>query len=208
MSLNFTKDVNKITILGSVKKASHTYGEVLLMIIVAGLFYGFLARPKAAELAGQKQTLGQLQNEYQALDGNLNALNELIDKLKAGKKTGEIEKLDEAIPLDGKVFSFNNLLKILAKESGVTLGSFLISGTTGYIIAGNTPLLEQPFGQKRSLQKLPGDITAIGNLEQIINFIKKIEDSARIIQINSLEISGSQEDGVSLHMNIETYYYE
>lgn len=208
MSLNFAKDSSKTTILGSVKKASHTYGEVLLIVVVAGLFYGFLAKPKAADLSVQKQALAKLQSESKALGEDLDNLNSLVERLKAVKNSGEIENLDESLPLEGKVISINRLIKIFAQESGVTLSNFLISGKNGYIVAGNIPLLQEPFGQKRSLQKLSGDITVLGSLEQITNFIKKIENSPRIVQITALEITGAKEGGLSSHLSIEIYYYE
>ena len=99
------------------------------------------------------------------------------------------------------------MLESFANQSGLAIGSINLSGNLGAIVAGNTALLADPYSATRSLQTISGEAYVIGTFPQLMDFLKKVENSDRIMQVSSLEVSGDKNNGLALKINFEAYYF-
>ncbi|MCL5666276.1 MAG: type 4a pilus biogenesis protein PilO [Patescibacteria group bacterium] len=195
----------KVTLSPALKKSGHSLMEVVLLLVVIGLGYWYLVSPKAAGLEAQRVKRDALVKERDKISGDLDTLRSLVSKLNAHK--ADVEKLDDALPLNSKPFSLEVLINQLAQESGVVIGSVSVSGKGDSIVAGNRDALQNPFAASRSLQKVAANTSVSGSFSQLETFLKKLENSARIINVNSLEISSAKSDSIDLRAGLEAYYY-
>lgn len=206
MDLNTPRENIENPVLKIARNATSSYVEVGLVILIIGLFYWFMVLPKQRGLKVQNEQLAKLQDEDKSLADNVAKLQSLIEKLKESKSN--VQKLDEALPLKGKTFGINIVLQEYAELAGVILAPANLNTKPDYVIAGNISQLENPFEGKRSLQKLSTNLQVLGTFPKLINFVKKIENSPRLIQINDFQVENGKEGLLNLVMSIDTYFYE
>ena len=161
--------------------------------------------PKKSEVAVKDSQLQKLTTQNAGITSQLNKLNELVGILQSHPQ--DVKELDEALPLNGKTFDLQLLLESFANQSGLAIGSINLSGNLGAIVAGNTALLADPYSATRSLQTISGEDYVIGTFPQLMDFLKKVENSDRIMQVSSLEVSGDKNNGLALKINFEAYYF-
>lgn len=187
------------------KKYQHSLIEVVLLIVVIGLFLWFIVQPKKAELASQNEILSELQQEEAELSSNLTKLENLVEKLKANPKA--VSQLDEALPLTNNTTRIHLLLEELASASGIVIGDINVIGENDAVVAGDTELLADPFAASRTLKVFNTGISLIGTYEQLVSFMQKIENNARIMEIVSLEFAGTDEGFLDLKLTLDIYYF-
>lgn len=203
MALELQKKIN-MSLPAQMTTGSRSYIiEIVLLVIVSILFYWFIVTPKNADLAAKKTVLEAYKKEQSTISGNLDILNKLAAQLKSN--SAEIAKLDEAIPLDGKNTNLQLLIQELAQSAGVTVSDINISNRVG-VVAGDTKLLQDPYGATRTLQKFTGTAFVVGSFLQLENFLKKMESSGRLIQISSVEMQAGSDGGINLNITFNAYY--
>lgn len=206
MNINISSgNIAKSSMVSSLRTSSHSLFEALVLIAVIILFYIFVISPKQAQLAAQTNNLDKLKTERQVLSQNVDKMKELINQMKDSPEN--IRHLDETLPLGGSAISLQLLVEKLAKESGVTAAEINFNAKNDKAAAGDKTLLAQPFVVNRSLQKITGTLYVLGTFKQLEVFIRKLQASARLIKITSLEISSSKEEALDLKINAEAYYY-
>ncbi len=190
------------------QKASVRYSmiEVVLLIVVIGLFYWFIAKPKIAELSVQQAKLESVQSEQQALAGNLKKLKGLVAQLKSSPD--KVKLLDEAMPLHGKTTDVETLIDYLAKSSGVSIADISATTKNDLVAAGNKEVLKDPYAVKRTLQKITAEANVMGTYDQLVSFMKKLEQNGRVLNANAMELRTGDEGQLNLRLTIETYFYE
>ncbi len=201
MALN----ISKVEITALPKAAQTSFIEVVVLIVIIGLFYWFMVLPKAASLQTQTKAYEAAQKRQQSSAHELKNLESLISQLKSSQK--EVVRLDEALPLDGKTTKLQMLIEYMAGTSGLTVGGVNVSGKGDTILAGDKALLSQPFKPKRSLQKMSVSIFVTGTFDQLQTFLKKIESNSRIMDVASLDIGPAQEGLLSLRLSVDSYYF-
>ena len=179
--------------------------EVVLLIVVIVLFFLFVVQPKRTAIHTQESRLEQSNNQKQKIAGQIAVLRNLVEQLNGHQK--EIGYLDEALPFEGRTTKLQILLNDLTASSGVTVGDINITSENDQIYAADKGAIEEPFKAKRSLKKLTANVYVMGTYEQLKTFLEKIETSGRIIDITSLEISGSQDDKLDLRSIMTSHYY-
>ncbi len=190
----------------STKKSTQTSIVVIvLLVVVVGLFSWFILRPKRAEFSQRQEALSELETEENQISQNLATLKALTKKLK--NSSGEIAKLDEALPLADDTPRPNILFEQLARSTGVTIGDINIIGENGEVISGNIELLKKPYDVQRSLKNMEGSLQVTGSYSQLKSFLQKMETSARIIDIVALELDGTDEGLLNLNLNFKIYYF-
>lgn len=179
--------------------------EIILLLVVIGLFYWFVVSPKSAELDAASATLTKLQTDQKNVESQKAELSALIQKMQENKS--DIEKLDEGLPFEGKITILNLLMEKFAADAGVNMENLSFSLSGDYIAAGDTQLLADPYKPKRSLKKISGNVSVQGDLGQIENFLQKLENSGRIFNISNAQITPSESGQMIISMNLDTYYF-
>lgn len=205
MDINSAQDLKKIKISTNLSGKNRSILEVALLLIFIGLFTWFLVLPKKAELDKKAEELSQLQDTAQSLASNFQKLKTLVSDLSNHEQS--FIKLDDALPLEGKAARFQMLLEKLAQDAGVTIGSINVTGGDKGVVAGNVDLDKNPYGVARKLQKISAGINVVGSFDQIYSFWRKVETNGRIMSINSIEVSGYQNNLIQIHMGVEGYYF-
>lgn len=204
MNVNFSK-THDIGLPGNAASSRNSLIEIILLVIVGALFVWFIILPKKAQVDAKKADLAKMQDEQSQVVDKLTALQKLSDILTAHPK--EVSELDEAIPLDGKTLHLRALITTLAESVGVTVGTINVSGKGDALTAGNKILLANPFGVKRTAQKLSGSAFVIGSLNQIKAFLEKLETNGRIMDIVDLKIDSAPQGLFNLQVSLNAYYF-
>ena len=187
-------------------KLQFTITEVIFLLILIGLFYWFVVQPKTASVKAQNEQLSQANLEKEQIQKNLADLNKSITVLESNQT--DIKYLDEALPLDSRSTKPQILVESLAASAGVTVNTVNFQPEGDVIYATDKEAAANPYAAKRSLKKLMGNIYVTGNFQQLETFLQKIEDSGRIMNIQSLDMASEQAGLLSLKLNLEAYSYE
>lgn len=186
------------------KSARWFWFEMFLLLAVCGLFYWFVVLPKRSALADKQSQLTQLQDQQKQMETSLATFKNLVKDLDSHSK--EVSDLDYALPLDGRVTELQILLESMAKTVGVTIGDISVNPQNDEIWAGNTALLADPYSAQRSLKKLSGTVYVLGSFDQLEAFLQKLETSARIIDVSSLNIDSGPAGSLGLRLTVSAYY--
>ncbi len=198
-------NISKIEISAPPKTVQTSYIEVLILLVVTGLFYWFLVSPKVQVLKANMQARDELKIQQENSAKELATLQALVTQLASSGI--EIQKLDEALPLEGKNFRLKMLIEYLAGTFGLTIGSVTVEGKGDAVLAGDKALLEQPFKATRKLQKMSVGMFVTGTFDQLQGFIKKLENNSRLMDIQSISMGPAQEGLLGLSLSIDAYYF-
>jgi len=189
----------------SIKASGSTLAEAVMLVIFVVLFFWFLILPKKAALGTLNDQLVKTQNDQKVFAESVSKLEGLIAKLHQDYK--EVDRLDQALPLDGSSIRLQLLVQSLGQSAGVVLGDISVSAGGGAVVSGDKALLANPYTSTRVIKKMIANVTAVGSYDQLKLFLEKIEQDARIMNITSLEISGYQSGQLSLQLSLEAYNY-
>ena len=196
----------KTFVAPSANPTQHTIFEVILLVVVCGLFYWFLIAPKSSALGKLNDNAAALQKESDQLTENKMKLQKAIADLKAHPE--EVAELDEALPLDNRVTKLYIALSDLTSHSGMTVGDIGIATPNDAAMAGDTSLLADPYKNPRSLQKLVTSLDALGTFDQFQALLQQLENSGRLINITGRSVAAGKDALLDFKINLEAYYYE
>jgi len=206
MDIQLPKKATKVNFSSLDRGTQHTIFEVVLLIIVGVLIYMFLLQPKLAELATTNNQLQTLQVQNDSIQKNKQTLASLIAKLHSSPQ--QVAELDEALPLDGRQTLYRIAMTNIVNSSGMKVGDMSIEAGADTIAAGNKAELANPYSQTRKLKKFTASINLSGTFDQFISFLKTLENSGRIIDINNIEILSSKDNLLEFKLSTQSYYYE
>ena len=204
MDLHLSK--NEFTSPVKNQTTQHTAFEVILLIIIVGLFYWFIVLPKKSSVDDLGSQYKTLQDQQALLLGNKEKLAKAIADMKSHPQM--VKEMDEALPLDNRVTKLYIALESLTQDSGMTVGNINISFNGTEPMAGNKELLANPYGAKRTLHTLTTSLHVSGSFDQFQALLQKIESSGRLINMTSLNITAGKDDALDFSVNLEAYYYE
>ncbi len=187
-----------------IQSARNSILEITLLVVICSLFTWFVVLPKLAEYNTKKDLLSTIKESQNKMADDLQIMRTLASDLKVHQK--DVQILDDALPLDGKALYLEFLVRQLAESSGVILGDLNVNSKSNAVIAGDTTLLANPYKVTRSLQKLSGNAFVTGTLAQLVNFLKKMENSGRLLQVSALEISSAQAGSLGMRLTFDSYY--
>lgn len=179
--------------------------ELVLLIIVAGLFGWFLILPKKAELDQTQKSLDEITAQRTKLEGQVQTLQELSQKL--GSSGQDVTKLDEALPLEERQVRTQMLLEALVNSSGVLVGDISIAPPSSGVSAGDLAALKDPYALKRTLQPIAVNISVNGTFAQLMDLLHKLEGYGRIMDTNSLTVSAGDQGTLDMKLSLDTYYF-
>lgn len=193
--------------MGSLSKREKNLLFILLFLLIAFLYYNFIAIPE----------LNKLSSETSILNNNKNILNGLIetqkniDKIKKQVEDMNLqtEEYEKSIPDSSKIPEILMNFKTMLESSGCTGGRLAFGGVSG--VSNNTS------GQTNTNQDLnnkPMDIITIpityqvnGNYDSIMMLLKSIENSNRKMIIDKILFTKSPDSNkLSVNLNINCFY--
>jgi len=206
MDINFSKQVPRPSIgTMTLNKKRSSLIELVIMLIVGILFYWFIISPKAAKVNEQNLMVGALKTESAKLADQQAKLKRLIEQLKSSSQ--DIAKLDESLPLHPRTTWVYLLMENLVQSSGMTLSSLTVSSLSDETLAGDPSLMQNPYSVNRQIKKMSANIGVTGTFSQFQAFLKKIENSARILDVKTLDISSSSDELLDFRISFDTYYF-
>ena len=203
MDLNLSKN-SSVNFQGKFKSSGSSAAvEITLLVLVSVLFSWFVILPKKAELQSREKELKTLQEQQSQIAGQLETLRRLVQDLKSNQS--KVALLDQSLPLDGKILRLRFLIETLANTVGVTVSSVGIASKSD-LVSGDKALLANPFGTARTLQKLSGSVSVVGTFDQLEAFLKKLENSGRILDVGDLNLDANTSNNLNMRVTLSAYY--
>jgi len=137
----------------------------------------------------QKESLIQERNIY------FSNLEEASNKLE--KYAESLEKINSALPLRMSPASLLSFLQEKASESGLAVGSM------GIIKAQEVGAEEETAGIKESYFSL----SVVGTLSSLENFLKVIENSSRMIEVENISLTTTEEGSLAITLRLKVHSY-
>lgn len=178
--------------------------EVIVLFVVVVLVGVFVVRPKLNSNQMKSEELNKAKAQYEKVETDRSAMEKLLDKMDESEQ--DIAMVDQALPLHGRITALNLLIDNLAVSSGMQLASISTEDTSSNIVAGDEKLIEDPYNANRKLQIINATVTVAGPVEQFRQFLKLIEKSPRLMDIDTVSIS-RQEDEVLYKVRLKAYFY-
>lgn len=133
--------------------------------------------PHYQELDNLQIKIDNKKQEIQNRDKYYKELSSLSEKLDEYQE--ELVKIDSALPSE---FSMPSLLKFLQK----------IAPENGLILTTVSSFSIQPSPQRMDIKEIQGSLKLSGSYPSLKNFLKALEKSARLIEVDSISFSVSQ----------------
>ncbi len=178
--------------------------EVIVLFVVVVLVGAFVVRPKYNSNQMKADELQKAKAQYEKVETDRAAMEKLLDKMDESEQ--DIALVDQALPLNGRITALNLLIDNLAVSSGMQLASISTEDMSSNVVAGDEELIDDPFGANRKLQVINATVTVTGPVEQFRQFLKLIEKSPRLMDIDTIAIS-NQEDEVLYKVRLKAYFY-
>lgn len=134
----------------------------------------FVIYPQTANLLSNQQKIGELRSKHQFLETKVTAL-ESFDEAELSRKVGYVLA---TFPQDKDLARILTLLKQLAAQSGFTITEIVFSNTSSNKL-GNL----DTYGVKLDIK---------GPRIMLSSLLNNLENSPRLVRINSIEVSLSQ----------------
>jgi Tfp pilus assembly protein PilO len=179
--------------------------QAVLMIVIVVLFGWFVLSPKYASNSETRDQLSQVKSQRANLEADQQELNRLIAQLESSDE--EIKILDEALPLSGRPTRIAILIETFARNSALLVEQLNITGLEEAIASGDKAMLADPYKPGRELRTIDVTVGVTGNTEQFRNFLQLLEQSGRIIDVESLSVT-SEENATNFTVRLKTYAFE
>jgi Tfp pilus assembly protein PilO len=169
------------------------------------IFGWYMIMPKRTQIKEAEDILKVNLDEKSKLDGEVATLKALIEEMRT--KQRQLGYLDEALPLDARITKLQILAEKIAGDSGVTLADSNFSPQEE-LVFGKTPEQQKdPYSQQYSLKTISGSLYVVGVYDQVKDFLKRVEQSGRVIDVTSVELLGNRENMLDLKLNVQSYYF-
>jgi Tfp pilus assembly protein PilO len=179
--------------------------QAILIVIVLAVFGWFILGPKFSQNQQTQAELDAVTEQRENLEADQAELNSLIAELEDSDE--QVELLDEAVPLTARPTRVSLLIESFAQNSGMVISQLSIGETDEFIASGNKEELADPYQASRALATIDVNLSVLGSIEQFRNFLILLEQSGRIIDVESLTVT-SGEDSESYNLKVKTYAYE
>ena len=179
--------------------------QAALLLIVFVLFTWFILKPKLSQSLEQRTNLKAAQTQLEGIKSDKQKLSQLVSELRNSQE--DVAKVDEALPLSGRVSKVYVMLDEYVRTAGMTLTLISADDSSKSIAAGDKPFLANPYQEGRQLHTITLTTTVTGNMEQFKNLLQLIETSGRVLDIDSVEIIGD-EPVTKFRISVKAYAYE
>lgn len=183
------------------------FTEIGLLAIIIILFSWFVLKPKVIALAQLKNEQQAIEQQQASVADQKNQLLELVSKLESSST--DLAILDEALPLNSRLTTMAVLTDNLAKSNGMSVASIAVDGaeSSKAIVAGDKATLTDPYKVERKLNTATVLITTSGTLEQFVGFLNAIENSTRVMDVQTIDISGQEQGQLLFKVKVRGYSF-
>lgn len=183
------------------------FTEIALLAIIIILFSWFVLKPRVIALATLRSEQTAIEEQRASVADQKSQLLELINKLE--NSPTDVAVLDEALPLNSRLTTMAVLTDNLAKSNGLSVASIAVDGTESSkaIVAGDKTTLTDPYKAQRKLNNATVLITTSGTLEQFVGFLNAIENSTRVMDVQTIDISGEEQGQLLFKVKVRGYSF-
>lgn len=207
-------EVPKTEISEAQDKSARNY--IIIMCVVIGLIVvvgGYIIYRLAAEFAYQSNVNKAQDMLLTSLNTKQKNLEELKPNYEAiiAKGTGGISDADRilsAMPITEAYDQLISSLEAMGQQSGVTVTSVTAGSSSGSSSSSKSSGEGEAKAQTSDGNGIPFTFTVNvkGNYASILTFLKKTEQSARVINFNSMTVSGTNATDLTASITMTTYY--
>lgn len=179
--------------------------QAILLAIVLVIFVWFMVRPKLSSYIEVRSNQKVTEEKLKKTKADEADLNQLVSKLHDSKD--EVSLIDEALPLSGRVSKANVLIENLVQSSGMTLAQLSSDDSVKLISAGDKDELANPYSADRTLHVIRMTASVTGTMEQYKNLLELIETSSRVLDIESMDVVGGDQQ-IKFRIIVKAYAYD
>lgn len=206
-------------------------GLFIASIVLSFLLLAMLIWPKFATLRANRSTLANAKADNQKLVQAKAKVNQAINDLRTN--SSDVERLNQAIPDHNSPSELYALIETLALSANLKLGSLQVvdstkgaTATAPVATGGTGPANTPPGGTgpatptgsgpaNAGSQVLPSvigttelNIEVVGTIEGFNQFLASLENSLRVIDVQSIDVSAVKErqGQLSFRVGLKTYY--
>ncbi len=188
---------------------------ILIFLVFAVVLYGLIPpffRVRSLGGVVNKQTLAL--EQMKSYFTNLQAISEQLSQSQE-----ILTNIERALPEEVSVPSLMNFFQITAAESGLLLRNFGYeesadqSGQVSQAAADQGVQVSQAAaGQpavalNSKIKSVVFQLTVDGNLSSFLSFIKNLEVSSRLLEVNSISFQAGDEKGTQFNIAVKAYSY-
>lgn len=182
-------------------------------LVLTTLVLFFLGLGQVSNALGARQTLATEQAKIR----QLNTKAQELEQLKFSPEFSQAEEINRVLPSHKPLLELLNNLNAVAGESGVSITEFEVS--PGEIASDSTQRSDAETSSRRrntDYDQLDLELTIVGQLGQVKNFMELIERVSPLTTITSLTIDRtiqnqqqelSERDATRADLALSTYYY-
>jgi len=174
-----------------------------ILFLVSFLAFWFLLYPQYQQYQTLNQKISILKNQLSAQKDYFSTLNNLWNNLKA--QPDFLKKMDNALP---DKFEAEKLVYFLSKnsqENGLLLSDILITEPSPQQNEIPSQTSEEKGEPKPKEWRL--SLNLVGNYASFENFIKQIEKSASLIEIEKISVVSGGPETLKFRIDLLTYSY-
>lgn len=179
--------------------------QIVLLLIVLVIFSWFVLKPKLSHSTETRTNLKAAEAQLGSVKQDQEALGQLVSDLR--EANDEVSKVDEALPLSGRISKVYVLLDTMVRSSGMTLSLINSDDSSGAISAADKEVLENPYQPGRELHVVTLNTTVSGTMEQFKNLLQLIETNGRVLDIADVKVIGG-EPLTKFEISVKAYSYE
>jgi Tfp pilus assembly protein PilO len=181
--------------------------EIVLLAVVIIIFSWFVLKPKVIAVAQSREELKELEQQQSIVATKKDELMSLVAKMENAKV--DISLLDEALPLQPRATTLVVLVDSLAKSNGLSVTATAMDGSeiARDIAAADHAALADPFKVQRKMNPESVLVTAGGTLDQFMGFLNAIENSTRLLDVETIDISGEEDGTLSFKVKVKAYTF-
>lgn len=173
-----------------------------ILFFIALLVIVYLILPVFSDFSNLKEELEIREKEGLAIENYYRDIHDNFNKLKEYQES--LEKIDSALPADSFLPSLFHYLQKASAESGIFL-----KGVNLDVVSRKTV---EEKGATEKIQEEYISIELIGFYDGFENFLKSIEKSSRLIEIEEVQITGEGEETLAeglltLNLLLKVYSY-
>ncbi len=171
-------------------------GLLLTLILGIGLVF-----PRYQNLNLLQAEIKEKEIELQSEKGYSSELSDVSEKLKQYQES--LTKINSALPAESRLPALFNFLQTAAAQNGLILKKI-------------APILTNPVGEELlregwdpKIKETSINLVVTGSYPSFKNFLSKIEQTSRIIELESISFSGGlgAEEPVDFNLSIKVYSY-
>lgn len=161
---------------------------VVLLITATFIFLGFVY-PKFTEIQSIKDDIDVENSARDDAENKAKILRDEIDQY-ANLKDSDLDLLDRVLPKTADLPNLYVHVNSLVLSSGLITRDIVIEGEGGVESAASNNTGEgSGFDSASSFRKIPLTVLAEGSYDSLKEFLKRLEESLRVIDVQSIEIS-------------------